>query len=341
MQHIDYIRRCIQLAEKGKGWVNPNPMVGALLVYEGEIIAEGYHRAFGLPHAEVEAISQVQDPEILKKCTLYVSLEPCSHFGKTPPCADLICNAHIPSVVVAASDPNPLVSGRGLKKMEEAGIQVIHGLMEEESRRLNRFFEKFHRKKRPYILLKWAETADGFMAPWDAEERFISGEDSRVYSHALRQEVSAILVGVGTWEIDQPALTDRFHGGPQPIRLVWDPFLKGHYDHVSSDLQETWIINENTNHAHGALRFIAIEGIAKSIEPLWDFLYQRQINSVLIEGGAILFNHVFSTGIFDEIHRFVNPNLTWNQGKKAPVVKHLRPSHSQNFNESSLYVYEN
>jgi diaminohydroxyphosphoribosylaminopyrimidine deaminase / 5-amino-6-(5-phosphoribosylamino)uracil reductase len=340
MKHIDYIRRCIHLAEKGRGWVNPNPMVGALLVHDGIIIAEGYHKAYGHPHAEVHAINQVHDPEILKSCTLYVSLEPCSHFGKTPPCADLIIASKIPRVVVATQDPNPLVSGQGIQKLRKAGIEVVYGILEEEAQKSNRFFETFHRKNRPYIILKWAETADGFMAPIHPEEIFISGEDTRLFTHALRKEVSAVLVGVGTWEIDRPKLNDRYHGGPQPIRIIWDPFLKGSYEPVSDEEQETWILNETQNHAHGSLRFVALPGVAHDFTAIWDFLYHRQINSVLIEGGAIVLGNIFQSGIYDQVFRFVSHEICWGEGKKAPVILDREPIRTQHFNDSELRIYE-
>lgn len=340
MKHIDYMSRCIQLAALGKGWVNPNPLVGALLVYQDEIVSEGYHHAFGEAHAETHAILAIKDSHILQNSTLYVSLEPCSHFGKTPPCANLIIASHIPTVVVAMSDPNPLVSGSGIRRLREAGITVIDGIGEDQARTLNRFFVKFHQEKRPFIIAKWAETCNGFMAPLPKKEVFISGVDTRVYSHALRQEVSAVLVGVGTWEIDNPELSDRFHGGPQPIRIVLDPQAWGTYDRSVDSPAQTWVITETRQEQRGNVHFFALPGISTSLKDLMDFLYAKNINSVLVEGGAPTLNRFFESRIIDEIHRFQHRKIEFDNGISAPDVAHLNYRIQTHFEDSDLFVYD-
>lgn len=340
MKHIDYMSRCIQLAASGKGWVNPNPLVGALLVYQDQIVSEGYHHAFGEAHAETHAILAIKDSHILQNSTLYVTLEPCSHFGKTPPCANLIIESNIPTVVVAMSDPNPLVSGSGIQRLREAGITVIEGIGEDQARTLNRFFIKFHQEKRPFVVAKWAETRNGFIAPLPKKEVFISGADTRVYSHALRQEVSAVLVGVGTWEIDNPELSDRFHGGPQPTRIVLDPQAWGTYDRAVDSPAQTWVITETRQEQRGNVHFFALPGISASLLGLMDFLYAKNINSVLVEGGSPTLNRFFESGVIDEIHRFQHREINFETGILAPAVAHLNHRIQTHFEDSDLFVYD-
>jgi diaminohydroxyphosphoribosylaminopyrimidine deaminase/5-amino-6-(5-phosphoribosylamino)uracil reductase len=340
MKYIDYMSRCIQLAASGKGWVNPNPLVGALVVYQDQIVSEGYHHAFGEAHAETHAILAIKDSHILQNSTLYVSLEPCSHFGKTPPCANLIIEAKIPTVVVAMADPNPLVSGSGIRRLREAGITVIEGIGEVQARALNRFFIKFHQEKRPFVIAKWAETRNGFIAPLPKKEVFISGADTRVYAHALRQEVSAVLVGVGTWEIDNPELSDRFHGGPQPIRVVLDPKAIGTYERAVNAPAQTWVITETRQETRGNVHFFALPGISASLQVLMDFFYEKNINSILVEGGAPTLNRFFDKGLIDEIHRFQHREIKFDSGILAPAVGHLKHRNQSPFENSDLFVYD-
>ena len=220
------MQRCLLLASKGLGSVAPNPMVGAVVVYQNKIIGEGWHQKAGEAHAEVHAINQVSDLEILKKATLYVNLEPCSHFGKTPPCADLIIEKGFKKVVIASRDPNPLVSGKGIQKLKEAGVTVIENILKKEAEFLNRRFYTFYQKKRPYIILKWAETQDGFIAPLEKKEKkpfWISNALAKQRVHKWRTEEAAILVGVQTVITDDPLLTAREWPGKHPLRMVLDP----------------------------------------------------------------------------------------------------------------------
>ncbi len=339
MNHVDYMMQCIQLAKAGRGWVNPNPMVGALLVCDGEIISEGYHRAFGEPHAEPNAILAVKDLQLLQKATLYVSLEPCSHFGKTPPCADLIVQSKIPRVVVAMRDPNPQVAGRGIARLRAAGIEVVEGVCEAEARQLNRFFLKFHEQKRPFFIAKWAETQNGFIAPIPKREAFISGEDTRFFSHALRQEVMAVLVGVGTWEIDRPNLNDRYHGGPQPIRIIWDPHFKGNYEQAMSEEALTWVITETATLQSGNVQVFALPQMTQNLDSFFEFCEQKGLNSILIEGGAKTLSLFINADCIDEIYRFQNRNLVWENGLPAPQLTGASFQLVKSFEHSDLYVY--
>ena len=220
-----YIRRCIELARNGLGTTYPNPLVGSVIVYDGKIIGEGWHKKSGESHAEVNAVKAVKDKSLLKKATIYVSLEPCSHFGKTPPCCDLIIKNNIPNVVIGTVDPNVKVAGNGIKKLIEAGIHVTVGVLEEECNALNKRFFTFHKKKRPFIVLKWAESQDGFIAPTEKLEKkpvWITNQYSRQLVHKWRTEEQAILVGTQTAIDDNPKLNARDWSGKNPIRLVID-----------------------------------------------------------------------------------------------------------------------
>ena len=227
-----FLNKCIEIARLGIGNVSPNPMVGSVIVYKGEVIGEGYHEKYGSDHAEVNAINSVKDKSLLSKSTLYVNLEPCSHFGKTPPCSDLIIKHRIPKVVIGCIDTYSKVAGTGIGYMRNAGIDVKVGIMEKESRELNKRFFTFHEKKRPYIILKWAESKDGFIAPKHQTEPFwMTSSKSKILVHKWRSEEDAILVGRITAEKDNPSLTVREVKGKNPIRIVIDKDLK-----LSSDL---------------------------------------------------------------------------------------------------------
>ena len=225
--HEKYIKRCIELAQNGLGTTYPNPMVGSVIVYDGQIIGEGWHKKAGEPHAEVNAVNSVKDKSLLKKATIYVSLEPCSHFGKTPPCCDLIIANEIPNVVVGTVDPNEKVAGKGILKLIEAGANVTVGVLENECNELNKRFFTFHQKKRPYIILKWAESLDGFLAPekagnQDRKPVWITNQYSRQLVHKWRTEEQAILVGTQTVVDDNPKLNARDWNGNNPTRIVID-----------------------------------------------------------------------------------------------------------------------
>ena len=340
MKHVDYMMRCIQLAQKGRGWVNPNPMVGALLVHDDVVVSEGFHEAFGQPHAEPNAIFALKDLHLLQQSTLYVSLEPCAHYGKTPPCANLIVESKIPRVVVAMRDPNPLVAGKGIQILKDAGIEVVEGVCQKEAIALNRFFVCFHRNKRPYIIAKWAETQNGFVAPLPKREAFISGEDTRMHTHALRQEVSAVIVGVGTWEVDKPQLNDRIHGGPQPIRVVLDPQYSGHYQSAVDSDMITWVLTNSVTEQKGNLQTFALPGIITDPQLVLNFFYEKNINSVLVEGGAQTLKYFLNSGCVDEIHQFQHREIAWERGIESPMISDFKINRKVDFEHSVLNIYE-
>lgn len=317
LKDIDYIAHCIRLAKKGEGKVDPNPMVGCIVVHDDQIISEGYHAFFGGPHAEPNAILPVINDPRLPSSTLYVTLEPCSHHGKTPPCADLIVQSGIKKVVVAMQDPNPNVAGRGIAKLRNAGIQVTVGIGEDLAERLNPSFLTFQREKKPYFAAKWAETKDGCFAPEPKSKKWISGNDTQPYVHALRKKYMSILVGVGTWQVDSPLLNDRFHGGPDPLRLIWDPENKGDYPpNLISKTAETWVLNRQFDRESQGYHYVKIQLLSE----LPDYLYSRNINSVLVEGGARTINAFFKLNLIDEVHRFTSKSEEWGNGLPSPKL---------------------
>jgi diaminohydroxyphosphoribosylaminopyrimidine deaminase / 5-amino-6-(5-phosphoribosylamino)uracil reductase len=310
-KHQKYIRRCVELAQNALGNTYPNPMVGSVVVYEDRIIGEGWHKKAGEAHAEVNAIASVEDKSLLKKSTIYVSLEPCSHFGKTPPCADLIVSQKIPRVVIGCLDPNEVVAGRGVKKLLEAGCKVKIGVLEEECRKLNKRFFTFHQKKRPYTILKWAETQDGFIAPIEQETGkpfWITGDASKQLVHKWRSEEQAILVGTQTILKDNPQLTTRLWKGNHPVRIVIDQHLKikpkaAVFDGTST----TIVITSNQNNSFPDLPNVKFEPIDfDEILPkkICEVLYKHKIQSVIVEGGAMTLNTFINAGLWDEARVF-------------------------------------
>jgi len=319
--------RCLQLAQYGAGYVAPNPMVGAVLVYDDRIIGEGYHHHFGEAHAEPNAINSVKQPELLHDATLYVSLEPCSHYGKTPPCADLIVNSGISRVVIGTLDPNPKVSGRGIEILRNAGIQVIVGVMEKECRKLNKRFFIFQEQKRPYILLKWAQTQDGFM---DRKRRDntesplqISNAITKQMTHKMRSENQAILVGVITVLLDNPSLTVRDWTGKSPVRIAIDrqgriPTNFNLMDGSVRTIIFTEILRKNEHN----LEFIKINFDEHALPNILQNLFEQNIHSVMVEGGASILNIFIEAGLWDEANIEVSP-LRIADGVKAPVLNLL------------------
>lgn len=318
--------RCIQLAKNGLGTSYPNPLVGSVIVYNNEIIGEGWHYKAGQPHAEVNAISSVSKTKILKEATIYVSLEPCSHFGKTPPCANLIIETGIKKVVVGSLDPNPKVAGRGIKRLMEAGCQVIVGVLENECNQLNKRFFTFHQKKRPYIFLKWAQTADGFIAP-KSETRnetkpvWITNEFSRQLVHKMRAEEQAILVGTNTVLQDNPSLTVRDWAGENPTRIVIDKELKISQDFSVFDTSyKTIVFNEKESKNSEKIDFEKIDFSKEIPQQICEALFRRNIQSVIIEGGAKTLQTFIDAHLWDEAFVFTGNN-TFIEGVKAPVFK--------------------
>ena len=294
------MRRCIQLASLGLGSVQPNPMVGAVIVHDHQIIGEGYHHRYGQPHAEVNALASVRDHSLLKESTLYVSLEPCSHWGKTPPCADTIIQHGIPRVVVGVRDPHDKVNGAGLQKLLDAGIEVVCSVCENECRELNRRFFTYHQKKRPYVILKWAQTADGYMDVdrSDAEQihdYWITNEALKVIVHKWRSEEDAILVGGRTMINDKPQLTNRLYPGKSPQRFVMQ-----HGEEILSNLPYT-VVPEN-------------------VEECLQIMYDCRIQSVIVEGGRKTLERFVEADLWDEARILVGSQC-WGKGLPAPSLK--------------------
>ncbi|MCS6795804.1 MAG: bifunctional diaminohydroxyphosphoribosylaminopyrimidine deaminase/5-amino-6-(5-phosphoribosylamino)uracil reductase RibD [Raineya sp.] len=339
MNDTDLMHRVLQLAMLGTGSVAPNPLVGSVITYQNKIIGEGWHKEYGKAHAEVNAIASVKEPELLAESTLYVNLEPCSHFGKTPPCANLIVEKKIPRVVIANIDSNPLVAGKGIQILQNAGIQVKTGVLEQEARYLNRRFFTFMEKKRPYIVLKWAETADGFIARKDFSSKWISNEHSRTLVHKWRSEEQAILVGTNTAIYDNPQLNVRHWSGRNPIRIVIDKNLKippTHHIFDASQLTICYNLYKNENLPN--LYFIRLD---KDFfwENLLQDLFERKIQSVLVEGGTKLLQSFIDKNLWDEARVFV-AKQHFGEGIAAPQLLQ-KPISMQDWQGDKLFFYEN
>jgi diaminohydroxyphosphoribosylaminopyrimidine deaminase/5-amino-6-(5-phosphoribosylamino)uracil reductase len=326
--HEHYMRRCLELAELGRGKVAPNPLVGCVIVYDGKIIGEGWHQVYGGPHAEVNAINSVIDKSVLPQSTVYVSLEPCAHFGKTPPCADLLVKHAVGKVVVGMVDPFSEVAGKGIEKLKAAGIEVIVGVLEDECKELNKRFIVFNEQKRPYIILKWAQTSDGFIAP-DAQtisredylnQRHITGKTVQALVHKWRGEEAAIMVGTRTALLDNPRLDTRAYPGNNPLRVLIDresslPDSLNIFD----ETQPTLVFTSKQKIASPNLEFVPIN----FEQPVWPQilaeLYTRKIQSIIVEGGLVTLQYLLDSGLWDELNVFTAPKLLY-AGIKAPAV---------------------
>jgi len=300
------MRRCLQLATCGKGFTAPNPMVGAVIVHENKIIGEGFHAAYGGPHAEVQAIASVKDKKLLKNSTLFVNLEPCSHFGKTPPCVDLILENQIPRVIIGHEDPFPEVSGKGIKKLREAGVDVDCGVLEEECKELNKRYLTYLLQHRPYIILKWAQSSDGFMDRHreenDGNPPFkFSSPFTQMLVHKTRAEESAIMIGTRTLRLDKPALTVRFWKGNNPEKIIADG--------------------------------------KQSLRQQMQSLYARKIQSLMVEGGAKLLQSFLNENLWDEMHIEI-ARILLKEGVAAPIHKGILQS-VQKCENSMIFQYKN
>lgn len=322
--HRVFMKRCLSLASKALGSTGANPMVGAVIVHDNKIIGEAYHRKYGGAHAEVHAIESVKKKDLLKKSTLYVNLEPCSHFGKTPPCSDLIIRSGIPHVIIGTKDPNSLVAGKGIEKMTGAGCKVELGEMEEECRFLNRRFFTFHEMKRPYIVLKWAQSADGFIDLLRDQKtkigpHWISGPYERILVHKWRSEESAILVGTNTAEKDNPALNVRSWSGKSPKRLIIDKRLR-----LATDLKifnkdvHTIIFNYVKSIESKSTAYVQINEKEAFWPQILDYLYGQELVSLFVEGGSVTINSMLASGLWDEA-RIIIGNQEFHRGVRAPV----------------------
>lgn len=339
MNDIFYMRRALELAELGSGNVSPNPLVGAVIVVDNTIIGEGWHRTYGGPHAEVNAINSVTDNTLLRHATIYVTLEPCSHWGKTPPCADLIIAKGIPRVVVGTIDPYCEVCGGGIDKMQQAGIDVITGIMEDECRAINAPFFTAHTLNRPYTTLKWAQTADGYIdavRPVGSEAKWFTGEINRVLVHKERAEYDAIMVGRKTVEMDDPELTVRNYYGRNPIRITMDSSLRlPTSQRIFNCAAPTILFTSHQNRQRAIEKFaslptVSIETIdynAPTLPQILKILACRSIQSLIVEGGTTLLQSFIDATLFDAAKIFTSPlklaeihNITTIAGVKAPTI---------------------
>jgi diaminohydroxyphosphoribosylaminopyrimidine deaminase/5-amino-6-(5-phosphoribosylamino)uracil reductase len=318
-----YMARCLELARHGAGKVSPNPMVGSVIVHKDKIIGEGYHRAYGEAHAEVNAIASVKDESLLTDATLYVNLEPCSHYGKTPPCAELIIRKQIPRVVVGCTDPYPEVSGRGIKMLQQAGIEVVTGVMEEEAHAVNKVYMLNQTLKRPYIYLKWAQSADGFIDKIrkDASVKpvIFSSPEMQQRVHKKRSEVAAIMIGTRTAILDNPSLTVRQWSGTSPVRVVLDRNLTipPHY-HLLDATHPTLIFTQKTKENTPNIDYITIDYSEDILPQVLSHLHARRLNSLLVEGGSHLLTQFIEKGFWDEVQVETSP-VVLGDGVVAPT----------------------
>jgi diaminohydroxyphosphoribosylaminopyrimidine deaminase / 5-amino-6-(5-phosphoribosylamino)uracil reductase len=342
-ENIKFMRRCLELASKAEGMTYPNPMVGSVIVHEGIIIGEGYHLKSGEPHAEVNAINSVSDKSKLTTSILYVNLEPCSHFGKTPPCADLIISEKIPRIVIGTVDTSEKVSGEGLARLRNEGCEVTTGVLEDECRKLNRRFFTFHEKKRPYITLKWAQSADGYLdiirsEDHKAEPTWITGKPERVLVHKWRASEQAILVGAGTVRADDPKLNVREWIGPDPVKLILSSSGSLGNESALNETNGTVVVfTHNMDASTRPGTRVKLNRNVSSSRQIAGYLFNSGIQSLFIEGGAQVLDHFISTGLWDEARIFTGENY-FKAGVNAPVINGTLLSRTH-FSGSSLEIY--
>ena len=327
MSDIEFVQIALELAQKGFPNTRPNPMVGAVLVYDRKVIAQGYHHGFGLPHAEIEAFNDAYSKgvsdELIAQSTLYVTLEPCCHFGKTPPCVDAIIKSGVKKVVVATQDPNPKVAGNGIQKLKQANVEVITGCLENQARKLNQRFFTFHEKKRPFVILKWAQTSDGYIARSDYSSKWISSELSRQLAHQWRDQEMAIMIGTNTAVHDNPKLTARVPNGRNPTRIILDRTQRVPTSFFVFDESAPVVIyNEQEDHSKNLLSLVKINFDDCVIQTILSDLCLRGIQSVIVEGGAKLLNSFLSAQLWDEARIFTGQEkfLKGIMAPKLPVA---------------------
>ena len=345
-----YMHRCLELAKLGAGYVAPNPMVGAVLVRDDRIIGEGYHQRYGEAHAEPNCIASVkkEDQYLISQSVMYVSLEPCVHFGKTPPCADLIIRNKIPKVIIGCRDPFERVNGRGIEKLREAAIDVEQGILEEDCTDLNKRFFTFHTKRRPYIILKWAQTANGFIAtsPQTPLERrgeqqrlLITNEFTNRLVHKWRSEGAAILVGTNTALADDPQLTTRLWAGNSPIRLVVDMNLRLPLSlKIFSSEAKTIGFTKTKHEEEDNILFYQVTDDVSLVHQISNALYQLSIQSVIVEGGAKLLQSFIDEGLWDEARIINNEELIINNGLAAPTLSNYAIAHKQRIFTDTIWI---
>ncbi|MGV8915254.1 MAG: bifunctional diaminohydroxyphosphoribosylaminopyrimidine deaminase/5-amino-6-(5-phosphoribosylamino)uracil reductase RibD [Kaistella sp.] len=329
-----YMKRCMELAQKGLGKTYPNPLVGSVIVHNNKIIGEGYHEKAGENHAEINAINSVQNKSLLREATIYVSLEPCAHFGKTPPCANKIVDMEFKKVVIGTLDVHEKVDGKGKQILEEAGIEVVSGILEKECKELNKRFFTFHQKKRPYIILKWAQSADGFLDK-DFKTTQISNALSKQFVHTMRSEEHAILIGSKTALVDNASLTTREISGTNPVRILIDLSLKvpGDFKIYNSEAP-TLVFNSEKNSVEDNVKFIKIEK-ENFLDDLMQKLYEQQIQSVIVEGGSFTLSKFIEADLWDEAVVIKNENINLVNGTKAPDFNFM-PENIKTFRDNII-----
>ncbi len=333
------MERALELAVNGLGTTSPNPMVGCVIVYEDKIIGEGWHMQYGGAHAEVNAIDSLSDKSLLPGSTVYVTLEPCSHHGLTPPCSELLISSGVKKVVICNVDPNPIVKGNGIRKLVNSGIEVATGVLSDEGEALNKRFFTYHNHSRPYIILKWAETADGFVARENFDSKWISNEYSRQLVHQWRAQEDAILVGKNTVLHDNPSLTVRDAVGKHPTRIVLDHHLELPIKaNVFDGSVPTVCYNLTKNQAEANLDFVALNE-ENFPELVLNDLYKRKILSLIIEGGSKTLQSFIDLGFWDEARVFKS-NSTFKKGIEAPVLKQATLLSSENIIGDQLFIYQ-
>lgn len=336
--------RCLQLAALGAGKVAPNPMVGAVLVYKDKIIGEGYHENYGQAHAEVNCLNSVSETnkKYIDKSTLYVSLEPCAHFGKTPPCADLIIKNKIPAVIIGCRDSYAAVDGKGIQKLKDAGIEVSMSALEKKALEINCRFFTFHTKKRPYIILKWAQSEDARIAASNYKAVKISNDYTRRLVHKWRSEEAAILVGFNTALQDNPSLTNRYFSGNHPMRLVLDRHLKlpGQL-HIFDGEVKTIVFNEHKNEEINGVIYHRLPANKNLVPGLLNALFQLGIQSVFVEGGANLIQSFINQGYWDEASVITNQNLLIGDGIVAPILSNHLLKSKETISTDIISIYQN
>lgn len=342
--HETYILRCLELAALGAGHVSPNPMVGAVLVHENRIIGEGYHQAYGGGHAEVNCLNSVPEAcrPLISKSTLYVSLEPCAHYGKTPPCADLIIENRIPKVYIGCLDPFAEVDGKGMRKLLSAGVEAVSGVLEKECAFLNRRFFTFHQQQRPYVLLKWAETGDRKIAGADHSRLYISHPLTNRISHKWRSEEAALLVGTRTALYDDPSLTNRLWNGPSPVRAALDMQLRIPGSHKLFDRQsKTIIFNGHRQEEQENLVYWRLDKTADLTGQLLSALYSLKLTSVMIEGGRMLLQSFIDAGLWDEARTITHEGMTAGEGIASPSLRNEKWVRTESSGSDTIRYYVN
>jgi diaminohydroxyphosphoribosylaminopyrimidine deaminase/5-amino-6-(5-phosphoribosylamino)uracil reductase len=341
---LKYMHRCIQLAKSGEGYVAPNPMVGAVLVHEQRIIGEGYHKEFGQAHAEVNCINSVnkEDKHLIPASTLYVSLEPCAHHGKTPPCSTLIIQHQIQRVVIGCRDPFKEVDGKGIEHLQNAGVDITVGTLENECKELNKRFLIFHTQHRPYIILKWAQTANGKIATLIDKRLLITNEFTNRIVHKWRSEEMGILIGTNTALQDDPELTNRLWNGKSPVRLIVDMHLRLPSSlKIFNGQQPTIIFNVLRHDENGKVKYYQVTEDVSITHQLLNACYQTNIQSIIVEGGAKLLQSFIDDGLWDEARILTNEMLHVENGLSAPELSNYKSSHSENIFTDRIDYYYN